>query len=574
MTSGQDFAARIREQARNAAAPHVTGLGEGLQELQASLSTLIHALGSKIELMQSIEIPMVDSILTEAANESSEAAIRQRDAERVALTHFAHDMRAKETQEELLNLLLDEAGRFAPRVGLFIVREDNFQAWSCRGFSEDTTGRFSSITFSQAQSPFMQRALVSEGLVSSSDFAAEAGSLDFMAQEASGPWHAFPLIAIKRPVAVLVAAAADTNRCDLESLCLIMNIAGLCLENLALKILQEMRTQARVAPRTPPPVPAPVPAQGMGQAPPEAPLPVPGEEAIQPGLQPAAAVVEEQSPEMEAPVAAVEAAFAPEPVTAEETAAQPAEPEQVAVEEPGAGAKEPVVEIKEPVAPVVETVAPETEPVAHIEEPISATAGPVAAVETQVVPEPPPIPETALEAAALEQKPVSEEPEIAEIQIPSDAQDSPVHEAAVPSLAAEPMEVAAASSSAEPAMTPPVVEPPPVAQFRPSVFPTPSDAQRLSEEEKLHSDAKRFARLLVSEIKLYNEQRVLEGREHRDIYVRLKRDIDRSREMYQKRVAPSVIRKVDYFHDEIVRILGDNDPSTLGSDYPGPLAES
>jgi hypothetical protein len=66
----------------------------------------------------------------------------------------------------------------------------------------------------------------------------------------------------------------------------------------------------------------------------------------------------------------------------------------------------------------------------------------------------------------------------------------------------------------------------------------------------------------------------MEGRENRDLYLRLKRDIDRSREMYEKRVSPTVARKIDYFHDEIIRILGDNDPTTLGSDYPGPRVES
>jgi hypothetical protein len=97
---------------------------------------------------------------------------------------------------------------------------------------------------------------------------------------------------------------------------------------------------------------------------------------------------------------------------------------------------------------------------------------------------------------------------------------------------------------------------------------------QMADEEKLHTEAKRFARLLVSEIKLYNEHHVLEGRENRDLYLRLKRDIDRSREMYEKRVSAQVSRRIDYFHDEIIRILGDNDPSTLGSDYPGPRVES
>ncbi len=88
---------------------------------------------------------------------------------------------------------------------------------------------------------------------------------------------------------------------------------------------------------------------------------------------------------------------------------------------------------------------------------------------------------------------------------------------------------------------------------------------------KLHNDAKRFARLLVSEIKLYNEQKVLAGRKNRDIYDRLKEDIDRSREMYMKRVSPIVSNVVDYFYDELVRTLGDNDPDALGSDCPGPM---
>ena len=98
-------------------------------------------------------------------------------------------------------------------------------------------------------------------------------------------------------------------------------------------------------------------------------------------------------------------------------------------------------------------------------------------------------------------------------------------------------------------------------------FPTPPG--RPYADESL-----RFARLLVSEIKLYNENQVAEGRRNRDLYSRLKRDVDRSREMYEKRVSPSVSCQMDYFHEEIIRILGDNDPSTLGSEYPGSRVES
>jgi hypothetical protein len=96
----------------------------------------------------------------------------------------------------------------------------------------------------------------------------------------------------------------------------------------------------------------------------------------------------------------------------------------------------------------------------------------------------------------------------------------------------------------------------------------------VDEEEKLHNDARRFARLLVSEIKLYNEQKVAEGRNHRDLYDRLKEDIDRSRQMYEKRVSASVSTKFDYFYDELVNTLAEGDPAKLGSDYPGPSARA
>jgi hypothetical protein len=88
-------------------------------------------------------------------------------------------------------------------------------------------------------------------------------------------------------------------------------------------------------------------------------------------------------------------------------------------------------------------------------------------------------------------------------------------------------------------------------------------------ERRLHNDARRFARLLVSEIKLYNEEKVTQGRESGDLYERLKEAIDRSREMYDKRVQPAVASKFDYFHYEVVNSLAEGQDTNLGSGYPG-----
>ena len=107
----------------------------------------------------------------------------------------------------------------------------------------------------------------------------------------------------------------------------------------------------------------------------------------------------------------------------------------------------------------------------------------------------------------------------------------------------------------------PAAPPPP----RPAAPPPPAAPAIAPEDQKAHDDAKRFARLVVSEIKLYNETKVSEGRRQKDLYERLKEDIERGRAMYQERVSPKVRETTNYFVDELVRILAGGDASALGS---------
>jgi hypothetical protein len=101
-----------------------------------------------------------------------------------------------------------------------------------------------------------------------------------------------------------------------------------------------------------------------------------------------------------------------------------------------------------------------------------------------------------------------------------------------------------------------------MSQMKPGTGPT---TPALSPEEaKAHEDAKRFARLIVSEIKLYNEAKVTEGRKAKDLHSRLKEDIERGRQMYHDRISPSLRNNTNYFHDELVRLLAGGDPSALG----------
>ncbi len=76
-----------------------------------------------------------------------------------------------------------------------------------------------------------------------------------------------------------------------------------------------------------------------------------------------------------------------------------------------------------------------------------------------------------------------------------------------------------------------------------------------------HQAALRFARLLVSEIKLYNEDQIIAGSRSGSLYPLLIEPIKRSFELYSQRIPEEVRSSSNYFNDELVRILAAGDPS-------------
>jgi hypothetical protein len=129
----------------------------------------------------------------------------------------------------------------------------------------------------------------------------------------------------------------------------------------------------------------------------------------------------------------------------------------------------------------------------------------------------------------------------------------------IPSVPADSFPSPLASAPAAPA------EAPAAGRARPS-----TGARRLGgplapvEGDERREEARRFAKLLVSEIKLYNEKAVLQGRGQGNIYELLKEDIDRSRQMYDERIPEDVRANSNYFYEELVRILADGHSDALG----------
>ena len=84
---------------------------------------------------------------------------------------------------------------------------------------------------------------------------------------------------------------------------------------------------------------------------------------------------------------------------------------------------------------------------------------------------------------------------------------------------------------------------------------------------EIHRKAQRFARLLMDDIKLYNQAKVSEGRKHKDLYDRLKEDIEKSRATYFKRYGNTAAGAADYFNQELIRSLAEDDVSLLGGNF-------
>ena len=94
------------------------------------------------------------------------------------------------------------------------------------------------------------------------------------------------------------------------------------------------------------------------------------------------------------------------------------------------------------------------------------------------------------------------------------------------------------------------------------------DINRLSaEEQELHRRANRVAKVSMQDIKMLHPDKVRQGRENKDLCIRLKDDIEKAHREYDRRFKPIMDHPVDYFYRWMVEILADGDPHALG-EYP------
>lgn len=519
-----------------------------INELREAVSRRLHASNEEIQRQIGELAPTLpasylspeafahDFAQDRAHTEREAGAGGRRDAQRGLRDGVAALDRAR-SQAEILSVLLKESAHHASRAALLLIRGGELRGWGSEGFGE-AGDALRALTLTP-QDGSWSRLLAGEGAVRLA-----AGDCADLCSRVESPLPQegvlVPLVLRDRLAAALYADRVGDSEFAAEALQVLAYVASQAIETLPFRERAATSTlvltgEAAPAAQDGAPVAAPEPP-----AVPEAAAEVP---EVEVEAEPEYAVSapwtaeDEESAVVVEPEPAEEAPAAPESSDSWEASPRYTEELQVAsIAAAAAHTAEPEEAPRYPRSVEPEATAPVRFP----------DSSPEATVLLQ---------RSAVQQAAEAAGAASAAPEPA---------PQPLRPVPVPPMPATPSGMPAAGDEPAPALPgTPEVRPPsgvdgPGWAFATTRVPvSPSD-------ETMHEEARRLARLLVSEIKLYNEEQVEEGRRNRDVYERLKEDIDRSRQMYEERVDPRILRSTDYFYQELVRILAAGDSRALG----------
>ena len=539
-----------------------TYLGERLRAIDEQLSRLQNDFAEALARLRqssvsesldgtSLSAAIFAHLQTARSQKLSGAAPAQDEGsgEVATIKRAVEDIERQQSHADILGSLLTGAAQFAERAALFVVKNEQAIGWrECEASDPSNLELIGGVSL-----PLSADTLLGHAARTHSAWTGAPGSnsdnsllIDQLGGEPQTV-AAVPLVARGKVVAVLYAdsSSPDPGAVNADALELLGRVAAMAVNLVA--VPRAMPEKQPSAPEAAAPATVAEPEVSPTSA--EAGQPSGSEPTYTPEIEPQIPVV----------VAETSIEEVPATVTAEYVHEEMVEP--VADEIIPEVSVEPIAEYVpfEVAQPVVDEVYPEV------------SAEPVVEYVPEEIAEPEQVEEISAQATVEYVPEEIAEPEQVE-EVP--AQSTAAH---VPEEVAEPEPEPSAPAPAIESVAPSAAVPgfstqyaAPLGSARRYGLNEPDLPIEVGEEERrLHNDARRFARLLVSEIKLYNEPKVKEGRSRSDIYDRLREDIDRSRQMYDKRVAPPVAARHDYFHQELVNTLAEGDPAKLGASYPG-----
>jgi hypothetical protein len=547
-----------------------------------------------------------------AAAASLERARARRMDERASFNAATAEIDRQRTQSGVLTALLDAAALFIPRVALFVVRGDRAVGWKARGVMDDSIGTLSL--------PLDKTSIVGESIANEqsiiadpdapAEYRAVLGDLNHNPMARS---LAVPLVIRDKAAAALYADADNEDEFDVQPLEALVRVAGLAIELLPLRRGIES-TPAEVMPprvftsrprvtveigKAAPPIPFALAQTTPEVAPEMAAEPGPADEAVAEEALEAAPVelAPIEAPSVEA--ASIETspveASADEEVAVAETSLTEDEVDEViegelAEESPSTADLPPASDLpsewrNEPTsAPTRELNAAPTanlaesdfarEAINQFEVPETARLG---IPEAEEIPPPPPAPrirskfephflsgdgEADAAQSGKEYATALTDEDMIEVdgeEVPGETTEEATEEApaevveeALETIAEETLE-----ETSEEVIEESIEEEEPI-----SLHPPASRSD--------HNDARRYARFLVAEIKLYNSAKVAEGLRRGDLFDRLREEIERNRQLYDRHVSTQVTSEFDYFYDELVQTLAEGEADKLGRNCPRP----
>jgi len=304
-------------------------------------------------------------------------------------------------------------------------------------------------------------------------------------------------------------------------------------------------------------------------------------------------------------------------ITSLQSVSAPAEDEELLAPAPRMAAPAAPVQVTEPVAAAAastdERIAPvpPAAPVEHIEPHAPIAPDAPFAPDAPIAPDAPFAPDAPTAADA----PIAPEERIEAVEQPVERVEVEMGQPALPAEPPAAVPPAAASSPAEPLLA--EVVPPPAESKAPELAPPESECAQLlepaapvaeeelapvaahstdsppapfpasynevlppeavgfdvlalaPEQQELHRRANRIAKVSMQDVKMLRPVDVALGREHKDLCIRLRDDIEKAHREYDRRFHAIMDHPVDYFYDWMVEILGGGDPQTLG-EYPYP----
>ncbi len=495
-------------------------------QMDSAIRSLSDRFGSEIKFEKAFTESVVEhlrlarddgaQLSANAFNEAQKLEVVSAPAHYDELRDAIDAISSQTTQSAILKALVDHVSNFTSRGAFFIVKNDAFVCW--RRF--DRTGSFSDDGAREIHFPLSADTLLADAVRTltttdnfSSSHAEDSLYLNALEFGASDRMFAVPLIARGRGVAVLYTDSGSSSEpINLEAIECLVRVAGLTVE------LRAASTAAQ---------------PGVVEAPSY--IPMHDAENV------SHVEVQAETSEVSESIAVVE-----EPAEFSEYAGD------VAVEE--------AAEIAEIETPESEAETSGAEDVAYFEPVPAALQEEANADEIEDG-----------YAESVDSTPAEKVSDFAfassdDYDASADTEPEPVEEYAYTNDTANGNNGRSFEASPEPVVEVASSQP---AKSRFSDRNVDLPIEVADDERRFHNDARRFARLLVSEIKLYNEQKVNEGRDASDLYNRLREAIDRSREMYDKRVKPEVAAKFDYFHYELVSNLAEGNDAKLGGSYPG-----